>query len=121
MSRSTIFGPGSTSSLTRLGQIAVPRDTIPKRLRDAARLENNKLVSAEQMRTRRYKFCTKCGSTTVLIGFDTTPSARVGLWGKCVDNKDYTHHKYVELAKGEYEVLRDLPIDERLNRWRFER
>ncbi|CUG87547.1 Hypothetical protein, putative [Bodo saltans] len=121
MSRASVFGPGSTYSLTKLGKLNLNGEVISKRLRDASRIENNAKIAANTTRDRKYNLCTKCGTTTVTIGFDQTPSARLGLWGRCVDDKDYTHHKYVVLSKGEYEALRDLPLDERLSRWRFER
>jgi hypothetical protein len=121
MSRSTVFGPGSTFSLTKYGKLKMPVEPIPRRMRDASRIENNAKIAANTARERRYSLCSKCGTTTVTIGFDQTPSARLGLWGRCTEAKDYTHHKFVALSKGEYDVLRDLPVDERLSRWRFER
>jgi hypothetical protein len=121
MSRSTVFGPGSTFSLTKYGKLKAPVEPIPRRLRDACRIENNAKIAANTTRERRYSLCSKCGTTTVTIGFDQTPSARLGLWGRCTEAKDYTHHKFVALSKGEYDVLRDLPVDERLSRWRLER
>jgi hypothetical protein len=121
MSRAKVFGAGSTFSLTKFGEIVPPSVPVPKRMKDMARLEAQKSIMAESVRRRRYNFCTQCGSTTLSIGFDETPSARIGLWGRCVGNKDYTHHRFVSVAKGEYDRLREMTTEERLNHWRYER
>lgn len=121
MSRATVFGPGSTNSFTKFGSLMKPSDPIPQRLRDLARLESQKHVKRDLLRERRYGFCKKCGNTSVLVGFDSTPSARIGLWGRCRDDKDYTHHDFMSVSQAEYERLRDMPVDRRLNYWAFER
>ena len=123
MSRAKVFGPNSTFSFTKLGQLDRDRaaDSISKRTKDLIRLESQRFVQKDSTRERRYNFCTKCGITTVTIGFDKTPSARIGLWGRCVDNKDYTHHRMTHVSQGEYQRLRDMPVQERLSFWRYQR
>lgn len=58
--------------------------------------------------------------TTVVMGFEQTPSARLGLFGRCVDGKDYTHHHFVHLTKDQYESCIDVPRDERLTKLFFD-
>lgn len=72
-------------------------------------------------RERLYAMCVKCGCTTVTVNFDCVPSARVGLWGRCVDSKDYTHHSFATLSAPEYQRLREMSAEARLNWWRYGR
>ncbi|KEG12579.1 hypothetical protein DQ04_01601040 [Trypanosoma grayi] len=123
MSRSTVFGPGSQFSFTKFGTLARNRTdvTLNRRMKDAFRLENQKHIRNDVDRERRYRFCTKCGITSVTINFNTVPSARIGLWGRCVNDKDYTHHNLMELSQREYEQLREWPVERRVHWWRYER
>ncbi|CBH16915.1 uncharacterized protein TEOVI_000609900 [Trypanosoma equiperdum] len=123
MSRSTVFGPGSLYSFTKFGSFnrSPTNCTLNKRMKDIFRLENQKHIRNDFDRERRYRMCTKCGITTVTINFNNVPSARVGLWGRCADDKDYTHHRMVDITQREYEVLRESPVEKRLNWWRYER
>lgn len=121
MSRASVFGPNSLYSFTKFGSLN--RNNCPvmsKRMKDAFRLENQRYMLRDTERERRYRLCTKCGITTVTVNFDKVPSARVGLWGRCVNDRDYTHHRFAELSRREYEHIRDWNIDKRLNWWRFE-
>nr|CCC94656.1 conserved hypothetical protein [Trypanosoma congolense IL3000] len=122
MSRSTVFGPGSMYSFTKFGSFSrAPVSDMNKRMKDVFRLENQKHIRNDLDRERRYRFCTRCGITTVTINFNVVPSARIGLWGRCADDKDYTHHRTVDLSQREYELLRELPVKERLHWWRYGR
>ncbi|KAG8348135.1 hypothetical protein TRVL_01038 [Trypanosoma vivax] len=123
MSRSTLFGPGSLYSFTKFGSLnrSPTNCVLNKRMKDVFRLENQKHIRADVDRERRYRFCTKCGITTVTINFDVLPSARIGLWGRCANDADYTHHKMAEVSQREYEQLREMPVEERLHWWRFGR
>ncbi|KAH9586528.1 hypothetical protein LSM04_007696 [Trypanosoma melophagium] len=123
MSRSTVFGPGSQFSFTKFGALRRTNSNVVlnRRVKDIFRLENQKHIRSDVDRERRYRFCTKCGITTVTINFSAVPSARIGLWGRCVNDKDYTHHNFVELSRREYEQLRDSPVEKRVHWWRYER
>ncbi|EAN98690.1 hypothetical protein TcYC6_0075370 [Trypanosoma cruzi] len=125
MSRSNVFGPGSQFSFTKFGALnratTATNFALNKRVKDIFRLENQKHIRNDLDRERRYRFCTKCGITSVTINFNAVPSARIGLWGRCVDDRDYTHHKLVELSQREYEQLRELPVKERIHWWRYDR
>ncbi|RNF21161.1 uncharacterized protein Tco025E_03604 [Trypanosoma conorhini] len=122
MSRSNVFGPGSQFSFTKFGALnRNPTNVVlNRRVKDVFRLENQKHIRSDVDRERRYRLCTKCGITSVTVNFNVVPSARIGLWGRCVDDKDYTHHNLVELSQREYEELRELPVNERIHRWRYE-
>ena len=120
MSRSGVLGPGSVNSLTRHG-VLNRTQVAAKRLKDLFRLESQKHVRNDVDRERRYLFCPKCNTTTVTINFDKMPSARVGLWGRCVDDKDYTHHTFHAVSQSEYMRMRDMSAEERGSYWRFER
>ncbi|EPY38775.1 hypothetical protein AGDE_05154 [Angomonas deanei] len=89
-------------------------------MKDVFRLENQKHIKKDVARDRRYRLCTKCGITTVVINFDQVPSARVGLWGRCVNDSDYTHHRFADVSQREYEQLREWPTEKRLNWWRYD-
>ncbi|EPY31885.1 hypothetical protein STCU_03139 [Strigomonas culicis] len=121
MSRSSVFGPGSLYSFTKFGPLNRNNGVVlSKRMKDVFRLENQKYMKNDHDRERRYRLCTRCGITTVTVNFDQVPSARVGLWGRCVDDKDYTHHRFAALSQGEYEHIRDWPLEKRLNWWNYE-
>ncbi|CAG9575045.1 conserved hypothetical protein [Leishmania major strain Friedlin] len=121
MSRTNVFGPNSLYSFTKFGALNRSNGVVlSKRMKDTFRLENQKHMRKDFDRERRYRLCQRCGITSVTVNFDQVPSARVGLWGRCVDGKDYTHHRFVELSQREYEQLRDWPIEKRLNWWRYE-
>lgn len=121
MSRVNAIGPNSLYSFTKFGTFQRGNGTVlSKRMKDAFRLENQKYMLRDANRERRYRFCTRCGITSVTVNFDQVPSARIGLWGRCADERDYTHHHLVELSQQEYEKVREWPIDKRLNWWRFE-
>lgn len=123
MSRAKVFGPGSVGSMTKWGQLPT-RSTVkpvPQRLKDMARIHAQKLIASDTTREWRYAFCRECGVTTVLVGFDETPSARIGLWSRCKDDRDYTHHKMVTIARAEYDKLKEWPVERRLTYWAFER
>jgi hypothetical protein len=120
MSRSGVIGPGSLTSFTRHG-VLNRNVTAPHRLKALFRLENQKHVRNDSQRERRYLFCPKCNTTTVTINFDQMPSARIGLWGRCVDGRDYTHHKFVGVSQADYMTLREMAPEERGSWWRFER
>lgn len=179
MSRSSIIGPGSLYSFSKLGQLPIPPTVaerlpqsrfqyspnnphnsatshlpnidpailetaaneasqsssstsvsrtnrsrnyaVSQRLKNAFRLESQDHMLKDYQREREYKFCLKCGSTTVTVNFENVPSARVGLWGRCDEGKDYTHHKFVTLTSAEYQKMREWPLDRRLSYWRFEK
>ncbi|CCW63447.1 unnamed protein product [Phytomonas sp. EM1] len=122
MSRSNVFGANSLFSFTKFG--AIPRNTAfeaNKRTRYLFSLENQKHIQRDHQRERRYRFCVQCGIITVTVNFDRVPSARIGLWGRCVDDRDYTHHRFVELTQREHARLKEWPVERRLNWWRYER
>lgn len=126
MSRSTIFGPGSLYSFTKFGGLQrsaglTGSTAANKRLKDLFRLENQKHIRKDELRERKYQFCTRCGITSVTINFNEVPSARIGLWGRCVDEKDYTHHRFAELSQAEYKKLREWPVNKRLDWWRYDK
>ncbi|RNF02997.1 hypothetical protein TraAM80_06047 [Trypanosoma rangeli] len=123
MSRSNVFGPGSQFSFTKFGALnrSPSNIVLNKRVKDVFRLENQRHIRNDMDRERRYRFCTKCGITSVTVNFNVVPSARIGLWGRCVDDKDYTHHNLVELSEREHKELRELPVRERIHWWRYER
>ncbi|ESL07646.1 hypothetical protein TRSC58_04661 [Trypanosoma rangeli SC58] len=123
MSRSNAFGPGSQFSFTKFGALnrSPSNVVLNKRVKDVFRLENQRHIRNDVDRERRYRFCTKCGITSVTVNFNVVPSARIGLWGRCVDDKDYTHHNLVELSQREHKELRELPVKERIHWWRYER
>ena len=121
MSRANVFGPNSLYSFTKFGALNRSNGVVlNKRMKDVFRLENQKHMRNDFDRERRYRFCTRCGITSVTVNFDRVPSARVGLWGRCVNDQDYTHHRFTELSQREYEQVRDWPVEKRLNWWRFE-
>lgn len=137
MSRSTVFGPNSLFSFTKFGSFPVQHQRMVaakesslygtsastnsgnKRLKDLFRLENQKHIRKDATRERQYRFCVQCGTTTMTVNFSQVPSARLGLWGRCVDNKDYTHHRFADISAEEYRKLREWPAAKRLNWWRY--
>lgn len=128
MSRTSVFGPNSLYSFTRFGSLnrqgsnAARGNTgepTNKRLKDLFRLENQKHIRRDNNRDRRYQFCVRCGITTMTVNFDQVPSARIGLWGRCVDDRDYTHHSFADLSAAEYRKLREWPTLKRLSWWRY--
>lgn len=121
MSRSTVFGPGSLYSFTKFGALnRSSAPTLDKRTKDLCRLESQKYMRKDSTRERRYRLCTRCGATTVTVNFDQVPSARIGLWGRCVDDKDYTHHRFVDLSAREHAIIRDWAPEKRMHWWRYE-
>ncbi len=122
---------GGGSSTTRgiegvgeFGAMLTPTQVraVPKHLKDRFRLEKQKHIKeedAETARTRQYTVCTKCGVSSVVINFDAVPSARIGMYGTCVDGKDYTHHKFRVIPKFDYERMQDMSKKERLQ-WLFQ-
>lgn len=121
MSRASVFGPNSLYSFTRFGSLHRNSGAVmDQRTKDLFRLENQKHMRKDFQRERWYQLCTKCGITTVTVNFEAVPSARIGLWGRCVGDTDYTHHRFVDLSQREYEHIRDAPIEKRLHWWRFE-
>lgn len=137
MSRVSAFGPNSLFSFTRFGSFPVQHQRLVseresriygastgsssgnKRLKDLFRLENQKHIRNDLTRERRYSFCVKCGTTTMTVNFNHVPSARLGLWGRCVDGLDYTHHRFAQISPEEYRKLREWPASKRLNWWRY--
>lgn len=137
MSRASVLGPNSLFSFTKFGSFPIQKQRLAaaresslygpsagmssgnRRLKELFRLENQKHIRNDLTRERRYRFCVQCGTTTVTVNFNNVPSARVGLWGRCVDNKDYTHHRFADLSQEEYMKLRDWPTEKRLNWWRY--
>lgn len=120
MSRASVFGPGSQFSFTRFGAInRADGPELTKRTKDLFRLENQKHMLNDVLRERRYRLCTRCGITTVTVNFDRVPSARIGLWGRCAGDRDYTHHRFVELSQREYQHIRDWPVPKRLSWWQW--
>ncbi|CCW70857.1 unnamed protein product [Phytomonas sp. Hart1] len=122
MSRSNVFGPNSLYSFTKFG--AIPRShafEANKRTRDLFRLESQRHMQRDFNRERRYRFCVRCGITTVMVNFDCVPSARIGLWGRCVNDSDYTHHRFAQLTQREHARLTEWPVERRLNWWLYER
>jgi hypothetical protein len=112
MSRANVTGAFSNYSLTKFGRFKdAPAN---KAMKAACRLESQSYMKRDSSRLRQYALCQKCGNTTVMVNFDQVPSARVGLWGRCVDDKDYTHHKYYPITQREYEQLRELPPTDRI-------
>eukprot|EP00796_Vickermania_ingenoplastis_P003744 gene3744-2640_t len=110
MSRANAFGPNSLYSFTRFG-------SFPKRDGIAPCRSNQRHMLKDTARERRYAMCTRCGITTMTVNFDQVPSVRIGLWGRCADDKDYTHHRFVDLAPGEYRRLREMTVKKRLDWW----
>lgn len=120
MSRSAVFGPNSLYSFTKFGSLnrhGTP--PVSRRLKDLFRLENQKHMRNDATRERRYAFCVRCGITTVTVNFDAVPSARIGLWGRCANDSDYTHHSFTEISPTEYKKLREWPVEKRLHWWRY--
>ena len=69
----------------------------------------------EAPRKKQHSLCSKCGSLMCTAGFDNTPSAAIGMWSRCVDNTDFTHHKFVALGEADYTRLRPLSAAERIS------
>ena len=68
-------------------------------------------------RERKHALCRLCGSLTVTVNFSNVPSARLGMWGRCKDGKDFTHHRFVVIAEDHYKALRDRNVAERVRWW----
>lgn len=120
MSRAKQFGPIFEKSLTRFGHLDLKSRASPA-MKESFRLENQSHMRKDVERQRLYSLCKLCGTTTVLVNFDKVPSARIGLWGRCKGDKDYTHHRYVSVSQSEYEGLKEKSPPERLNWLHYER
>lgn len=121
--RAKFVGPHSQFSLTKHGELVNPRQNQQSKYeRDMSRLTLQKFVinDPERQREAMYHICRKCGLTTVVFGFERTPSARLGLFGRCRDDLDYTHHAFRRISKSQYEELRDVNRDERLTKVFFD-
>ncbi len=106
-----IGGPGSAQSLSRFGPMADPQPT-PDYLKRKFRLSLQKHMQKDS-REKRYAFCSRCGLTTMTVNFDRVPSARLGLFGKCKDGRDFTHHKFTTLKESEYRALQSVKMEDR--------
>lgn len=92
----------------------------PPHMLARARLESQKHIKSDTERPRKYTLCTRCGVANLMINFEAVPSARFGMYGTCVDGKDYTHHKFTVIGADVYRRLQDMPRERRVQWW-FER
>lgn len=83
-------------------------------------LLSQRYVQADGVRERRFAMCRKCGHTTITIGFDGTPSARLGMAGRC-GNNDFSHHAFQQISEQDYLQLRPMKLNERLTWFAFHR
>lgn len=88
--------------------------------RRQASLLSQRHVSVNDTRERRFALCRRCGRSTVTIGFDGTPSARLGMFGSC-NGSDFTHHQLVPISEADYHHVRPMSTAERKNWVRFVR
>ena len=77
-------------------------------------------VTQNDTRERRCALCRRCGRSTVTIGFDGTPSARLGMFGSC-NGSDFTHHQLVPISEADYHHIRPMSTSERKNWVRYVR
>ena len=88
----SLGGPGSQFSVSRFGHVRDPsKFQQSKSDRDALRLYNQRFIAKDpsMCADAKHAICRKCGVTTVVMGFEQTPSARLGLFGRCVEGIDF--------------------------------
>ena len=117
LDRASVCGPGWDLSMTRFGKITQPGTAGPK---ERFRLEAQKHMRNDTTRTRQYALCKKCGSMHVVVNFDVIPSARIGLWGKCVGGRDYTHHEFVAVSQSQYVRMQQMMPAQRITWFLFD-
>jgi hypothetical protein len=131
LDRQRIAGGGSlnVASTVHVNPNAAP--TTPAWLKDKFRLERQRHMQREAalaasstsataaVRTRRYVLCKRCGAASVLVNFDQVPSARVGMFGRCANEGDYTHHRFSTITAEEYQRLQSVPRAERVSSFLF--
>ena len=84
--------------------------------KDKFRLRNQAHIDPAEL---EHFLCVKCGSIMALRGFRNTPSAHIGINGRCKHGADYTHHKLRPIRSEVYMSLRTLDREERLTRYTF--
>eukprot|EP00758_Cryptobia_borreli_P017952 Tbor_TRINITY_DN623_c0_g1::TRINITY_DN623_c0_g1_i1::g.1608::m.1608 len=72
-------------------------------------------------RERRYALCIKCGKTNLTVGFNNTPSARLGIHSACANELDFTHHRWRPISEHDYDSTRAMPLKDRINWFLFDK
>uniref|UniRef100_A0A7S4KHF5 Uncharacterized protein n=1 Tax=Paramoeba aestuarina TaxID=180227 RepID=A0A7S4KHF5_9EUKA len=109
---------GGPFSLTKFGKFA--RYTATPSEKEYMRMSNQKYIIEDTKRQKMYTLCRKCGNIRMTVNLDKVPSARIGLWGTCVNGLDYRHHSWVQIRSHEYQELKNLELRERLNHFIFD-
>lgn len=117
--RSRIVGPNLLAT-TNLN-LNAKKSRISPQIKERIRLENQKFMTSDNTRERRYALCKRCGRLNLTVNFDQLPSARIGLHGTCVDDKDFTHHRMVEVTSEDYKTMTQMDLKKRLTFYYFER
>jgi hypothetical protein len=112
LSRSTYVSHGGQLGEVLAG-VNVGSDAVnSKREKDIMRLRTKQHLKGVAM---EFHLCKKCGMTTTTAGFSRTPSARLGMFGRCAADLDYTHHHFVPLTADEHSKLEDIPREQRVS------
>ena len=109
---------GGPFSLTKFGKFA--KYTASQSEKEYMRMSNQKYIKEDGKRQKIFSLCRKCGNIRFTVNLDKVPSARIGLWGTCVNGLDYRHHSWISIREVEYQSLKNLDLRERLNHYIFD-
>ena len=109
---------GGLFSVTRFGKLAQHSATSSEK--EYMRLSSQRYIRQDKEREKVYSMCRKCGNTRMTVNWDRIPSARIGLWGTCVNGLDYRHHAWIPIKESEYQSLKPLERRDRLNHYIFD-
>jgi hypothetical protein len=104
--------------MTNLGQVDTKLRVHPL-IKDRFRLAG-KSVFKNDTRQRNYAMCNVCGKTHTVVNFEAVPSARIGLFGRCKGDKDYTHHKFTFITQTQYDKMQAMEVEQRVTWLLFE-